>query len=210
MKKSKTMKCLTAMLVIALLACVAIIATACGDENKPDDNAAYTAVAGEWLGGESFTYTSGAMQETVVWDTALTLKADKTFTYKIAATDTIYGSLTYGKFDVTVGGTYTSTLKSDGVYAIVLSEATSLTGNSQLVKDPVSDRSLLDYALTLDIVKEIELSYIYGTRTFDLDTTKEKDSYESFTDSNFADVKLLSAIETLRRKAGLASPTNPS
>lgn len=185
-----------------------------GCAGGPSEEEMYEAVAGAYSIAANHTVTDGQNQQTDVWDNVLTLNADKTYSYDMNVTNTIYGSLVYGKLDVTVEGTYTATEKSDGVYTIVLSEATALDGKAQLVIDPVTNRELQDATFTLDDAKTLsadaggqvtdcKMTFLYETRTFDLDTTVEKDSYESCEDPLLDDQSLMLYIEGLRLKEGL-------
>ena len=200
--------------IVAVLALgMACFFVGCGPQ-EPSESEIYAAVAGEYSNATNNTVTDDQNQQTDVWDNVLTLKEDKTYSYHMTVTNTIYGSLVYGKLDVTVGGTYTATEKSEGVYTIVLSEATSLDGKGQLVIDPVTNRELQDCTFDLDTAKTLaigegadavdcKMTFLYSTRTFDLDTTVEADSYESFEDPLLDDQTLMMYIEGLRQKEGL-------
>ncbi len=209
---------------VAGAACLCAFAFAgCGEDTGSSVD--YSAIAGAYSIYAQVNDTSDPTnQVNDTWDNVLTLNADQSYSYKMAATDMIYGSLVYGKLAVTTTGTYTAVEKSSGVYTITLSEATALTGTASLIKDPVNDRDLADYNITLSDVNNLSVtSYIYdeswnvtgsetidckftfcyATRTFDLDTTVAKDSYDSCEDPLLTQQSLMMYIEALRQANSL-------
>lgn len=163
----------------------------------------YEDVAGTYDGYYKETTNEGFEKTNQVIAT-LTLNADKTYSYELEITNTIYGSLIFGKAEVTVTGTYEAVEKSEGIYTVTLSEAKTVTGPISAPKDlygisGTRDDTLTEfYTLTIEDTKveEFGLGFISQSKSFDVDTTIVDDV--SFEDASYIGVDFMMPFAALQ------------